>query len=186
FIFFMAIGLGFMLIEISQIQRLNIFLGHPTYSLAAALFTLLLSSGIGSWFGGRTDKPRYAFRFTALIIVLALTGMISPFLIEVFREYNNTTRIAVSVAMLFPMGFCLGMVFPAGIKLAGRLKEGTRLAAWLWGINGVMSVLATSVAIIIAMNYGISASYWTGVGFYLIATLAVIYMKSAALKAGKT
>lgn len=182
FVFFMAIGLGFMLIEISQIQRLNIFLGHPTYSLAAALFTLLLSSGIGSWFGGRTDKPRYAFRFTALIIVLALTGMISPFLIEVFREYNNTTRIAVSVAMLFPMGFCLGMVFPAGIKLAGRLKEGTRLAAWLWGINGVMSVLATSVAIIIAMNNGISASYWTGVGFYVIASLAVIFMKKAVQK----
>jgi hypothetical protein len=94
-----------------------------------------------------------------------------------FREYNNTIRISVSVAMLFPMGVCLGMVFPAGIKVAGKLKEGTRLTAWLWGINGVMSVLATSVAIIIAMNYGISASFWTGVGFYLVASIAVIYMK---------
>ena len=176
FIFFMAIGLGFMLIEISQIQRLNIFLGHPTYSLAAALFTLLLSSGIGSWLGGRSAKPRYTLRFASLIIVLAATGIISPYLIEMFREYNNTIRISVSVAMLFPMGVCLGMVFPAGIKLAGRLKEGTRLTAWLWGINGVMSVLATSVAIIIAMNYGISASFWTGVGFYLVASIAVIYM----------
>lgn len=180
FVFFMAIGLGFMLIEVSQIQRLNIFLGHPTYSLAAALFTLLLSSGIGSWWGGRSDTPRYSLRFVSLIIVLALTGFISPHLIEVFREYNNTTRIAVSVAMLFPMGLCLGMVFPAGIKIAGSLKNGTRLASWLWGINGVMSVLATSVAIILAMNFGISVSYWTGVGFYIIASIAVISMKRAA------
>lgn len=185
FIFFMTIGLGFMLIEISQIQRLNIFLGHPTYSLAAALFTLLLSSGIGSWFGGRSDAPRYSLRFISLIIVLVITGLFSPYLIEMFREYNNTIRVAVSVAMLFPMGLCLGMVFPAGIKLAGKLKEGTRLASWLWGINGVMSVLATSVAIIIAMNYGISASYWTGVGFYIVASVAAVYMNRAAIKMNK-
>jgi hypothetical protein len=39
---------GFMLVEISQVQRLTIFLGHPVYSLSVVLFSLLLSSGLGS------------------------------------------------------------------------------------------------------------------------------------------
>ena len=49
FLFFIAIGLGFMLIETSQMQRLILALGHPTYGLSVVLFALLLSSGIGSY-----------------------------------------------------------------------------------------------------------------------------------------
>jgi MFS family permease len=175
FIFFIAIGLGFMLIEISQIQRLNIFLGHPTYSLAAALFTMLLSSGIGSYFSG-ADKPNFAagskLRFILLMITLVLFGIFTPFIIEAFREQSTEVRILVSVLTLFPMGLFLGMAFPAGMKLAGERSPG--ITPWLWGINGVMSVLATVLSIIIAMNYGISASYWTGAVCYLAAFAALI------------
>ncbi len=39
-----------MLVETSQVQRLIVFLGHPTYGLSVVLFALLLSSGIGSFF----------------------------------------------------------------------------------------------------------------------------------------
>ncbi len=46
--YFSAIGMGFMLIEISQLQRLMVFLGHPVYALGVVLFTILLFSGIGS------------------------------------------------------------------------------------------------------------------------------------------
>ncbi len=175
FIFFIAIGLGFMLIEISQIQRLNIFLGHPTYSLAAALFTMLLSSGIGSYFSG-ADKHNFAsgskLRFIFLIITLILFGIFTPYIIHAFREQSTEIRVLVSVLTLFPMGLFLGMAFPAGIKLAGEKAPG--ITPWLWGINGVMSVLATVISIIIAMNYGISVSYWTGAVCYLAAFAALI------------
>lgn len=175
FIFFISIGLGFMLIEISQIQRLNIFLGHPTYSLAAALFTMLISSGIGSYFSG-ADKPGFASgsrkRFIVLLLVLILFGIFTPFIIHAFREYSTEIRVLVSVLTLFPMGLLLGMAFPAGMKLAGERSPG--ITPWLWGINGVMSVLATVISIIIAMNYGISASYWTGAVCYLAAFAALL------------
>jgi hypothetical protein len=74
------------------------------------------------------------------------------------------------------MGLFLGMAFPIGMKLASGRKEasGLSITPWLWGINGVMSVLATVISIIIAMNYGISASYWVGAVFYLFAVLSFL------------
>jgi hypothetical protein len=179
FLFFMAIGLGFMLIEISQIQRLNIFLGHPTYSLAAALFTMLLSSGIGSLLSGVNNKDiakNIKIRFIILMAILIIFGLVTPYIIHSFREYSTEIRVLVSVLILFPMGLFLGMAFPVGMKLANIKNPG--ITPWLWGINGVMSVLATVVSIIIAMNYGISASYWTGAFCYLGAFTALLSFKN--------
>jgi len=175
FIYFTGLGLGFMLIEISQIQRLNIFLGHPTFSLAAALFTMLLSSGIGSFLSG-ADKPGAAgkskLRFIILMIILVLFGLFTPYIVETFREYSTEIRVLVYVLILFPMGLFLGMAFPIGMKLAGEKAPG--ITPWLWGINGVMSVLATVLSIIIAMIYGISSSYWAGAVCYLAAFAALL------------
>lgn len=175
FIFFSFIGLGFMLVEISQIQHLNIFLGHPTYSIAAALFTLLISSGIGSYFSGAAGKhikKAGIIRFTLLLGVLILFGILTPYIIEGFREQSTPVRIIISMLILFPLGFFMGMAFPLGMKLASAKSE--EITPWLWGINGVMSVLATVISIIIAMNYGISASYWTGAVCYLAAVFSFI------------
>ena len=45
---FAGIGIGFMMVEVSQMERLIVFLGHPTYALTVVLFILLLASGLGS------------------------------------------------------------------------------------------------------------------------------------------
>jgi hypothetical protein len=182
FLFFSFIGLGFMLVEISQIQHLNIFLGHPTYSIAAALFTLLLSSGIGSYLSGANKagiKRNSMVRFGMLLLVLILFGLFTPHIIESFREQSTPVRVFVSVCVLFPIGLFMGMAFPLGMKLAAQRSPES--APWLWGINGVMSVLATVLSIIIAMNYGISASYWSGAICYLLAIFSfmVIIKRSA-------
>lgn len=173
FLFFSFIGLGFMLVEISQIQHLNIFLGHPTYSIAAALFTLLLSSGIGSFFSGASKeniKKNAVLRFILLLVVLIIFGLATPLIIDAFRSQSTPVRILISVLVLFPIGFFMGMAFPLGMKMA--LVKSQEVTPWLWGINGVMSVLATVISIIIAMNYGISASYWSGFVCYIIAAAA--------------
>lgn len=175
FIFFTCIGLGFMLVEISQIQHLNIFLGHPTYSIAAALFTLLVSSGIGSYISGANKpdiKKGAIVRFICLLGVVIIFGITTPHIITAFRDQSTAVRVLISVIMLFPLGLFLGMAFPIGMKLASSKSEA--VTPWLWGINGVMSVLATILSIIIAMNYGISASYWTGAACYLLAALAFL------------
>ncbi len=181
FIFFGSIGFGFMFIEISQIQRLNIFLGEPIYSVAASLSTLLFSSGIGSYLSGiktaKVQKEINTFsllRLVSLLFVLIIFGIFTPQIIAACREYSTPVRILISVVILFPLGLFMGMAFPLGMKAASA-KSGV-ITPWLWGINGVASVFATVLSIIIAMTYGISVSYWTGAGLYLTAVLSFIYI----------
>lgn len=173
-LFFSAIGLGFMLIETSQMQRLIIVLGHPTYALSVVLTTVLLSSGIGSYLTtgiGANDAPERGLRRIALLVAgLIVMGLVTPSLTRHFESATDPTRIIVSVALLAPVGLLMGMLFPIGMKLAGPQAE--RLTPWLWGLNGAFSVCATVLSIVIALAAGISAAFWTGVGAYVVALWA--------------
>ena len=172
-LFFAGIGLGFMLIEISQMQRLIIFLGHPTYSLSVVLFALLLASGVGSAASGRLaggSPARSRSVLLALVGILAATGNLAPGLLHLFEDATTPTRIGVAVAMLLPIGFAMGMAFPLGMRLA--LERAPALAPWLWGINGATSVCASVLAVVIALGSGISTAFWAGVTCYAIAFVA--------------
>ncbi len=170
-IFFAAIGLGFMLVEVSQMQRLIVFLGHPTYALSVVLFALLVSSGLGSYsterVGKATSHSSGVARLLLLLVLLSAFGIITPYLIKAFEGSTITTRILAAVGILFPIGLGMGMAFPLGLKLAS--SQSNSLTPWLWGINGATSVFASVVAVAIALDAGISASFWVGVGCYLIA-----------------
>lgn len=171
FLYFGSIGFGFMLIEISQIQRLGVFLGHPTYSLSVSLFTLLLSTGTGSFFSSKFNDKKLRTGLIYLLISLFVLGLLTPLISSLFRETTTLIRILVSLILLFPLGFFLGFAFPFGMKMAAVQSE--RLTPWLWGINGVTSVFASVIAIVLSMSFGISYTYWIGAGFYLIAFLNI-------------
>ena len=173
-LYFGAIGLGFMLVEISQVQRLAIFLGHPVYSLSVVLFSLLLSSGIGSLATARVwDRPQSSTRILLLlVVVLVAFGGITPLVIRYFDAASIATRIAVSVGILMPIGFLMGMAFPIGMRRA--LSEAPSIAPWLWGVNGAASVCASVLVVVIALGAGISAAFWVGTGCYLVALAAIV------------
>jgi len=174
FVFFGSIGLGFMLIELSQMHRLILLLGHPTYGLSVVLFALLLSSGVGSFVSQRIrDIRRGGVRLLlVLLAVLALFGIVTPSLALAIEPWPTPVRIAVAVAMLFPLGLLLGMAFPLGLRVAvGRSQ---RLTPWLWGINGAASVLASVLATGIALTFSISTAYWAGACCYVVALLAFL------------
>jgi len=173
-VYFAAIGFGFMLVEISQVQRLAIFLGHPVYSLSVVLFSLLLSSGTGSLFTARLpDRSGSSIAvLVALVCVLAVFGAMTPLVIRHFEAASTSIRIAVSIAILFPIGFLLGMAFPVGMRHA--LTQVPSIAPWLWGVNGAASVCASVLVMVIALGAGISAALWTGIGCYVIALAAVL------------
>ena len=175
-VFFTAIGFGFMLVEISQVQRLAIFLGHPAYSLSVVLFALLLSSGAGSLSTARLNATGIGWRsalvrIVALVAVLVAFGSITPAAVRQYEAVSTPLRIAISVAILLPLGFFMGMAFPIGMGRA--LRQSPSLAPWLWGVNGAASVCASVLAVVIAMGAGISAAFWTGVLCYAVA-LAVV------------
>ncbi|EKE13970.1 MAG: Spermidine synthase-like protein [uncultured bacterium] len=185
-IYFSSIGLGFMLIEISQMQRLIIMLGHPIYGLSVLLFSLLLSSGIGSYVAQRIKDInifKSAIRRVILIIlVLTIFGFLTPYAIKYFATASTAIHILLAVTILFPIGFFMGMVFPLGIRLA-NLKL-PNLTPLLWGINGATSVFASVLAVGLSLSFGISATFWTGVTFYLITFISLILMRKTAIPSG--
>jgi hypothetical protein len=171
FVFFAGIGMGFMLVELSQMQRLIIFLGHPTYGLSVVLFSLLLSSGLGSYSTQRVGNPGFTTRATGrlllLMVVVVLFGLLTPDIIRQFEASATSVRILVATGILFPLGLFMGMPFPLGFRLAAARSDS--LTPWLWGINGASSVLASVMAVVIAMELGISTSFWSGAASYAVA-----------------
>jgi len=169
--FFAAIGIGFMLIEVSMLQRLIVFLGHPVYSLSVILFVLLITGGVGSYLSRKIVDHRLPATGTkvlaAVVAVLAGAGFATPRVVSAFTAAETPTRIVVSAALLAVMGVFMGTAFPLGMRLATRARPA--LAPWLWGVNGAMSVLASVLAVVIAMAVGIAASFWTGVAAYVFA-----------------
>lgn len=174
FFYFAAIGFGFILVEISQMQRLIIFLGHPTYGLSVVLFALLLSSGLGSY-ATRTIKAerlREAAhkRLGLLLLSLVVFGLFTPYVTSHLQGAATAVRVLAAVMILFPLGFFMGMAFPMGMKLASARSD--YLTPWLWGINGATSVCGSVLAVVIALTSGISFSFWTGFACYVTALCA--------------
>ena len=173
-VFFASIGFGFMLIEVSQIERLTIFLGHPTYGLSVVLFVLLLASGLGSYAtqaAGNDGSKRSAFAvLISLLGVLALVGIAAPSVIHAFSSSTTPKRILAATGILLPLGFALGSAFPLGLKLASRRAES--LTPWLWGVNGATSVCGSVLAVIVSLGAGISSCFWAGFSFYALAFVA--------------
>lgn len=176
-LFFAGIGLGFMLIEISQMQRLIVFLGHPTYGLSVVLFSLLLSSGLGSYSTQKVSTQGWAsgatLRLVMLLFILYVFGKFTPYATGIFENSTTIIRILVATGILLPLGFFMGMAFPLGMQIAA--KKSVELTPWLWGINGSTSVCASVLAVAIALNSSISTSFWTGFGCYVVAAIAFVW-----------
>jgi SAM-dependent methyltransferase len=174
--YFAGIGLGFLLVEISQLQRLTVFLGHPTYALTVVLFSLLVFSGLGSFASARLadpNRPRLTLvPLGALLVVVAAIGLLTPTIIEAADGSTTPVRIATAVAILAPLGLVMGMPFAIGMRAAAT-RPGAP-TAFLWGINGATSVCASVLAVAIAVFYGISSSYWTGFVAYAMAAASLV------------
>ncbi|MBI4474192.1 MAG: hypothetical protein HY646_16090 [Acidobacteria bacterium] len=165
-IYFAAIGLAFMMVEIGQLERLIVFLGHPIYGLTVVLFVLLVASALGS-----LASHRFGHWIWLLPIVLAVFIVFSPTVTRQLAAASTLVRIATSATMLFPAGFLMGMAFPLGIKRA-TYRDGAP-TAWYWGINGALSVISSVLAIVVAVFWGVTATLVTGLCAYVVALVAL-------------
>jgi len=165
-----------MLIETSLMQRLIIALGHPTYGLSVVLFSLLLSSGLGSYLTSNVNVEGVAeagrSRLIGLVAVLAIFGLLTPAIVTRIEPMTTTARILAAVAILFPAGVFMGVAFPLGMKLAAGRTSG--LTAWFWGLNGAASVLASVLSVCIALTWSISTAFWVGWACYAVALASFV------------
>ena len=166
-IYFAAIGLAFMMVEIGQLERLIVFLGHPIYGLTVVLFVLLLSSSIGSLYSHQIGRWIWL-----LPCILAAFILVGPLFTRSLAAASTPLRIAVSAAMLFPSGFFMGMAFPLGIKKAQYADEGAP-TAWYWGINGAFSVISSVLAVVVAVFWGVTMTLLVGLFAYIVALTAL-------------
>jgi len=157
-LFFIEIGLGYIVLEMALIQRFVLFLGFPTYALSVVLFALLTFSGIGSLLSATFARPKSALTIAlavtcALIVVSAAT--LQPLLRHLIL-LPFLLRVALSVALIAPFGIAMGMAMPIGLRRLGGLYP-TGLP-YAFGVNGIASVVGTVLAVAIAINFGFTVA----------------------------
>ena len=156
-IYFAMIGLGFMAFEITLIQQLVLFLGYPTYSLTVTLSSLLIFVGLGA-FLSRNVVPTARTLAAMAVAIVALTAFylfgLTP-VTEGLLDLALSLRIAVAFLLLAPLGLCLGMFMPLGIRAVAGLSDlSSEYVAWGWALNGFASVIGSVLATMLAMTYG--------------------------------
>lgn len=168
-VYFSLLGAGFMLGEIALMQRLSVMLGHPVLAMGVLLFTLIASTGAGSWLNERVTGDACRWRRlapAAAAAAFALLIVVLPRLSAICISAPLATRIAVSIALLTPLGLLLGGFFPTGMKLARR--AGLADTPWFWALNGVFGVLCSALAVLIGIYAGISVNLALAAGCYAL------------------
>jgi hypothetical protein len=175
-VFFGALGAGFMLIEVSVLQRFVLLLGHPVYSLTVTLFSLLLGTGIGAAWSRRFDQATLGARAAVALAVIGALGAavlaLGAPLVTWAIPLARGARIAIAVTVLVPIGIALGIPMPTGLRMLSA--RAPQMVTWAWGINGALSVLGATLAIFIAMNWGFSMTLLSASATYFIGLVALL------------
>jgi predicted membrane-bound spermidine synthase len=169
-LYFVAIGAGYILVEVALIQKFVLFLGHPTYALTVVIFSMLLSSGMGSFWSRRLVGQSQAKLSITLAVVVVLVGamaaVVSP-LVAGGVGWPQWLKIAIAVVLIFPAGFAMGMPFPSGLKrLEARQESSVR---WAWSLNAAASVMGSAGAIVCAIYFGLIQTLLIGAALYGLA-----------------
>ena len=161
--YFFLIGIGFMVVEISLLQRMSVFLGHPIYSLSVVLFSLILTTGLGSLFSDR-------FQLKSAVKFIIWSGLTAGYLMSLpfwlsgtllaFDSAGLLTRCALCVATITPAGLLMGFGFPTGMRLVAAIDP--KPTPWFWGINGAAGVLAASFAVGCSIAFGVNVALSIG------------------------
>ncbi len=180
-IYFMLIGIGFMMTEIGLLQRTSVFLGHPMYSLSVLLFTLILTAGIGSLLSEKFLLDTQA-KFTSWALLTGVYILLLPLWVpDVFLAYDSAeflVRAAICIIAIAPAGLLMGFGFPTGMRMISSLDR--KPTPWFWGINGAAGVMASVVAIASSIGFGISTTLSIGaLSYLLLIPVTMLFMSSA-------
>jgi hypothetical protein len=171
--YFICLGAGFMTLEIGFVQKFVLYLGHQSYAVTVVLATLLVAAGLGSGMAGKYHWSKISIiRFRVVPAVLLLGALI--LLAFDWIAFNTAGlplggRILLSISILAPLGFALGIPFPSG--LAVLEETAPRMVPWGIGINAFASVVATSASLPFAMLLGYKTVLSLGLAFYLLAAI---------------
>ncbi|MDY7009315.1 MAG: hypothetical protein SVV80_00985 [Planctomycetota bacterium] len=172
--YFLLIGIGFMFIEMSFLQRLTLYLAHPLYSAAVVISAFLVFAGIGSGLSRRWRSPLTAIRRAGMVV-----AVISLVYIFVLNELLFPTqgwpvwgRAIFAAGAVAPLGVAMGHMFPIAMRCLGAYRPA--LVPWCWAINGFAGVVATVAAVLMAMEVGFNVVAALGAAAYLGAMIVAV------------
>lgn len=176
-LYFLAIGLAFMFVEIAFIQKFLLFLSHPLYAVAVVLSAFLVFAGLGSRYSSRLALPRpgfidlrIAWPVAVIAVVASLYLALLPVLFGNLMGLVDAARIAFSIALIAPLAFAMGMPFPLG--LASVAARAPWFIPWAWGINACASVVGAILASLLAIHLGFTVVVVLAVLLYGVAAAA--------------
>jgi len=173
-IIFVLIGTGFMILEVSLFQKLVLYLGSPTVSLSMLLGSLLIGMGTGSYYGGFIYRDNPEKRLAVAALLITGTGILSfiffPLILNALMVHGQTIRYVVSFIIIIPLGFFLGIPFPSAIQHLHRRHWETYIP-WMYGVNGIMSVFGSILAVIVSMLLGFTQAFIFGLVFYFAVSM---------------
>jgi hypothetical protein len=169
--------LGYILVEIAFIQRFVLFLGHPTYALTVVIFLLMLSSGAGSLFSRRWLPRTELAWMPLLLVIIALLGnvFLLPRGLAAWVGLGFAYRLAICGILLIPLGFVMGMPFPTGLRALATVSipelpnREDNAVEWAWAMNAAASVLGSVLAMMIAIQFGLTVTLACGLVAYVLA-----------------
>jgi MFS family permease len=179
--YFGMIGVGYMLIQIPFLQRFSVYLGHPTYTFAIILFSMICFTGIGSFVSDRfpIERNRWVLKLPLAIgaAVLVLIYTIQP-IMDATIQFELPVRSLVVIACSAPISVLLGFCFPVGMTLVSRLSPDA--TAWMWGVNGAAGVLASIMAVAVSMWLGIHVNLLVAGLLYILLPLPAHMLEGKA------
>src|SRR5437879_3893636 len=190
-LYFIAVGLCYILVEIAFIQRFVLFLGHPTYALTVVIFLLMTSSGAGSLFSRRW-LPRSQMGWIPLLLVLAILTLYVfclPARLAGWVGLDFGYRLLVSAILLVPLGFLMGMPFPTGLRALATFPapefptetgQAENAVEWAWAMNAAASVLGSVSAMVIAIQFGLTVTLACGAFAYVLALFLMPALRAKA------
>jgi predicted membrane-bound spermidine synthase len=172
--YFASLGLAFIMLQISLIQKFTLFLGQPVYTLLTVISTMLIFSGIGSLLSQKivnNSRKRLHLIFILIAVFSILIGIFNPFIFSGFSKLALLYRVAISVVIIAPLGFFMGMPFPVGISLINDNDK--KMIAFCWAFNGFFSVIGSVLAMIFAMILGFRFVFIFSAAVYIIASFLI-------------
>jgi len=184
-VYYACLGLAYMMVEIFLMQRLVFFLSEPIFSTSVVISAMLVISGLGSLTGGRVRWKRQTLLSIAaagiaasmLFYVLAL-----PPLLRALIGLPLAAKMAISVLVIAPAAFFMGMPFPTGLSSLSANRRS--LLPWAWGMNGALSVTGTALARLLSVQFGYAVVLLVVIGLYGLA--ALVYRANEARPAAPT
>jgi predicted membrane-bound spermidine synthase len=174
--YFAAIGLAYLVLEMTYLSRLTYLIGDPVVAAAVTISGFLAVSGLGSLTAQQVERRQVRLLrwvIAGVVLIGAVVLLILPRSAAIAGAWPLLARCLLALAAVAPVAYLMGFPMPLALQRLDRAAP--VLIPWAWGVNGFASVLAAPLATLIGMTWG----------FHIAAALALLLYTTSAVLFGK-